>query len=391
MAVAQSVQQRSEQIKIATYGREVWSVAQQKVSMFKPHSTLKSLDGGNFKLFTKDLKREYTEKAGGIVPTPYAKHEFSRRAIFSKTYHVAMAADKDDLVDNQVEVLTATRNADEKAAARVCDKVLLSAQLDPVHETSPSTATLRGNGLITAGLDLDKKYRANAWVKNADAANGTAIAKLTGDDLEDIGYIFAQRDINEKLVCTLTPELKRILRKDPDFKNAENVYSSRRAGDSMQAGIEYKDIMFIPCSKEVLPELHAENIAFSDPASANAPVDIAVRGLAEDSGISNHRAGLSSSKITVATTKTATDIEGKALGGKAAVATVRSSDMIYFWVPQALYFVKRDMLNFSRETELQADSFADALYNRINFGAMLIDDDYALTVALKGTIKTKAS
>ena len=160
----------------------------------------------------------------------------------------------------------------------------------------------------------------------------------------------------------------------------------------MQSAIEYKDIMFVPCSREVLPLLGTGNIGLTDAANRGAPVDVLVRGLT-DASITNQRAGLrdSSAPASVAQAKAAKDVEGNAIGGKFAVATVKSTDMIYFWVPRALFFVKRDELNFTRNTEMDEKSFASIYYTRVNFGAMLIDDDYALTVALRGTIKTAAA
>ena len=380
-------QQRSEEIKIATYGREVWAMAQQKVSKYKMHTSMKSLDGGNFKLFPKSVKREYSLKNGGIQDSPVSKQGTSRRALFSQSYHVGLAVDKDDLVDNQIDIESTARMEDEKAAARVCDRVILAAQIDPVFESTDSDTSLRGGGQLTATIDLEKKYRANVWAK-ASGSNGTRIAALTADDLEDIAYIMAQRDVEERLVCTLTPELRRILRKDADFKNRENTYQRDMVNTSPHAGIEYKDIMFVPCSKTVLPLLGTANVGVSNAANLEAPVDVIARDFQSQS-LPNERAGLASGLVnTAAKLKAATDIEGETLGGQAAVVTTKSSGMIYFWVPAALYFAKRDSLTFTRKAELHDQSFANYAYSRINFGATLIDDDFALAVALTGTVKT---
>ena len=224
------------------------------------------------------------------------------------------------------------------------------------------------------------------WAK---ASSGVGpIAELNSDDLEDIAFIFGQRDVEDTLVATLTPEFRRILRKDADFKNRESVYSRDRASDSPHKGIEYKDIMFVSCSRTVLPTLGTANAGLTNAANIEADVDVIVRDLG-GSGVANHRAGLGSGLInTAAKLKDATDIEGNALGGTAAVVRTKSSQMAYFWVPAALYFAKRDSLTFTRKAELHDQSFANYAYSRINFGATLIDDDFALAVPLKGTVRS---
>ena len=386
-------QDRSEQIKIATYGREVWAMAQQKVSKYKMHTVMKQLDGGNFKLFSKNTKREYSEKAGGMQDSPVSQLGKSRRALFTKSYHVGLAVDKDDLVDNQFDLESTARMEDENAAARLCDRVILDAQIGAVYESTDSDSSLRGGGQITATIDLEKKYRANVWAK-AGGANNSPIAALTADDLEDISFVFAQRDVEERLVCTLTPELRRILRKDADFKNRENTYQRDMVNTSPHSGIEYKDILFVPCSREVLPLLGTRNIGLANAANKEAAVDVIARDFqaTDPSDVANHRAGLGSGLInTPAKLKAATDIEGETLGGKAAVVTTKSSGMIYFWVPAALFFAKRDSLNFTRKAELHDQSFANYAYSRVNFGATLIDDDFSMAVALTGRVKTAAA
>ena len=202
MSINKSDAQRSEQVKIATYGREVWAVAQQRESKYKMHTAMQSLDGGNFKLFPKDLKRSYRKKAGGVQDTPISKHDATRRAVFSQSFDNGLAIDKDDMVDNQVSLESRARQADEAAAGRLCDTIILSALVSPVYETSDSTDTLRGDGQLTADLSLSVKHRVNTWVRGDGSKE--KIAALTADDLEDIGYIFAQRG------CRLQKRRKRV-------------------------------------------------------------------------------------------------------------------------------------------------------------------------------------
>ena len=371
--------------KITAYGKEIWAQAQAKVSKFKVHTTMKSMDGGNHKMFPISFKREFTKKDGGVQATPYTQKKFSRRALRTASFHAALAIDPDDLVDNQVSITDATRTEDAKEAARVCDRVILSAHTDTVEEGTAAAALPEGH--LSSATTNQIRFKANAWAKASGDAGD--LPALTADDLEDINFIFGERDVEDQLVATLTPEFARILRKDADFKNRENAYARDRAGEDGRRSIRYKEIDFVYCSKSVMPILGTSNIAVTDATTREQEVDIVVRDLG-GKGLANPKAGAAAGLVnTVAKLKAATDEDGTALGGQAAVATAKSKDVVYFWSPRALYFSTRDDLNFMEYTDLPRYSHAKSLYQRINLGAMLIDDNYALTVVLKGKLKSK--
>ena len=151
---------------------------------------------------------------------------------------------------------------------------------------------------------------------------------------------------------------------------------------------------------EVLPLLHGENIG--DSAAGDETTggltkkqNVVVRHLDESV---NSAPLLSETKWTLANgnaAKTAllTAINGlhrKDGGGSRpdslARIAVQSDQMAYFWVPRSLYFVKRDDLTFAERDKLQLFSYAHQAYMRVNFGAMIIDDNYGLNLALKGEI-----
>lgn len=344
---------------------------------------MKSLDGGNYKLFTIEKAREGRTKPGGVQPTPRKKQEFSRRALFSQSYDDSNVVDPDDAVDNQVGILEASSRQMKNFFARTIDRVALDSLISTVQESNDSEADSANLNLITASVDLNKRYRGNAFAKIEGVAANAAIATLDADTLEDIGYIFGKRDVEGKICCTLTNELRRILRKDPDFKSAENRYSTDQSGAPLiGADIPYKSIWFVDVSDSVLPILGDHNIGNSAAGSRAKTQTVAVRDLETAENVDP----VFSTSVIDSKAKLKTAL-GTATAKTGAVS-VRSTDMIYFWSPDALYFTQREQLTFARLSELDEQSYAKQLYMRSNFGAMLIDDDFGLTVPLKGTVTT---
>lgn len=367
-------------IKVIGYANEVWSEAQAKESKFKQATASKNIGMANYKLFQIAKLREAQRKGGGVVLTPRQTQEFDRRALFSESYHDSEVIDPDDEVDNQADILEVARSQMTKAFARICDRVILHSHVDPVQESEDSTADASNANIITASAALNKRWRGNAFAKVEGAAANAALKAITADDLEDIGYIFAKRDVEAKIVATLTPELQRTLRKDPDFKNAENTYATRDTG-GMVKNIEYKGITFIQCSESVLPLISNTNIGGAAAGTRATAQKIAVRDLATAENVNPL---LSTARVTKATLKTQTS-------AKSAEVTCRSTDLAYFWASEALYFASRDSLVFGSLDRLPNQSLAKQLYMRVNFGAMMIDDDYALTVPVRGTVSVVLS
>lgn len=355
-------------VKMAAFAAETWSAAQQEMSALKSYTVPKSLDGGTFKLFPVAQKRTVREKGAGVVDTPRTAQSYIRRAMFSKSYHDANAIDADDQADAQVNVLEDSKMQMANAFGRTADSVILDSIVSPVQETEDASED--ADGLLTAVVDLNKRYRNNAFAKAGAAGE---LAAFGGDDLEDVGYIFASRDVSSKLCATLTPELQRILRKDADFKNAESIYSTRDTG-GMVKDIEYKGITFIKVSNDVLPIISERNIGSAANANRNADQAIQVRSLKESNNVAPH---LSAARLSKAQLKAATEAD-------TATVTCRSIDLAYFWAKSALYFTSRDELNFASMKELPEKSEASQIYMRVNFGALLIEDAQGLIVPVKG-------
>lgn len=387
-------QTRGQNIKLVSFAKERWSEAQQRVSKVKTVGcSEKDLGGGDYKLFDRSKQRSFTRKNGGVAKSPDTKQEFKpRRALFVLEFHDALVADPSDLVNNSSNIFETAKEETNNALARLLDTVCLDAIIAPVHEGNSSSVDANKDGsypkrtnLITADVGINKRYKDICVVKGAKSTAGSAIAALTSDDLEDILYQFSIRDVEDQLLCTLTPELQRMLRKDTDFKNAENVFTASRMGakDGAQMNFEYKGIRFIYISGTVLPQLSAENIAAEADTAANTI-------LTADRTF--HARDMATSEIT--DVKTSNDGVGTTVQAKTtkhAKVTAKSKDMIYLWSARALYFAKKDELTIAEKTTLPLFSHAEHGYIRVAFGAMLIDDNYAMAIPIKGTITTAAT
>lgn len=371
---------RGKEVKKITYAAELWAEAQQKDSKTQVYTTKKSLDGGSYRLFARTKKRDFKERRGSVQRTNYTGQEFSRRALFAKTYDDAIVADLEDLISNQVDILEAAKAETRKAGGRLMDTVILDS-LIASHHSEIAGSTEDTLNRLTAALNIERRFKDVVWAKTSGLAADAALTKFVADDLEDIKAVFAKRDVMESIKCTLTPEMKRLLMKDPDFKDAENTFSITKAEAAGMKGFMYKEIEFIQISESVLPLLSKQNIGIAA-NSADAADDthytskqIAARDL--------------SSTARVDASDTLTAVQEK--DSEHAIVECNSANMAYFWVPEAVYFTSRPELTKVLEADLPDFRHARSCYFMVNFGALTIDDNWVMAVPINGTLKEVAA
>ena len=395
---------RAEAIKLITFSQEMWSEAQQVGSKFKLlGSVSKSMDGGNFKLFQRTKKRRFQEKKGGVQPVVAEKQAYDRRALFVKVWDMTTQVDIGDIVDSTSSVLQDSHRELMNEEGRVIDCVLLSALLEPVSESGDADKD-GTTEVLTASISLTKRhkipfyYKGTTVVSNgADATTGAL--KFNADVIEDILYHFAVRDVEEDLCATLTPEVKRVLRKEADFKNAENIFAPmKRSVDDNRQGFNYKGINWISCSASILPIVSQKNAGLTAATSATsigASVTAAGVDLDSTNNLERTLSYTGDIKTTVAAIRSAAEKPNSYGGGytdlsdaaddSIATLSFKSKDVLYVWGKSGLYFADRPQENISSEDTIPLLSQARQGYMRISFGATLIDDDYALAIPIKGS------
>lgn len=371
-------QSRGATVKKVAYEMEkVFAEAQTMESRVLQHSTEISMDGGNFKLVPRSKKRAYTRRNFGITRTPDSGQTWrAPRAIFIQEFHDALQVDVSDLIDTYASITETAKTEQRKAMARTIDQILLDALITTVEEGSDG-ATNSTTQRITASAGLTTRYRDLVRAKISGKDADATLDDFEADDLEDINYSFISKNVEDELCVTLTPELARVLRKDSDFKNAENIYSLQSAPDR-RAGFTYKDFRFVPVRPDVLPLLQAGNLTSTANANGDT-LDTAKILIVKDIADTSARAtNWTSTRVTVPASSNTTGY---------STVEAKSKDMIYIWSPNYLLRATRDQLNmFSEDTRLDA-SLAKQIYSRINLGAVFMDDEFVLAVPLAGTVK----
>ena len=342
------------------------------------------MDGGNFKLFPRTKKRSFVEKNGGIVITPAAEQDYDRRALFVKVYHAATQVDIGDMVDSQVSQLEDAKSELMKAEGRLIDTVILDALVSAVSESSDASEDATTKRL-TAAVSLTERRRLPFYHEQNTA--GDAVV-FDVDTIEDILHIFAIRDVEDDLCATLTPGVKNILRKESDFKNAENIFAPmKRSVDDNRQGFSYKGINWISISQSVLPLISRNNVGFTAAGSNTVTSNIQLpsleltgSGALTGTAYSYTGANKTSLADVTAAVSAYTDAAG------AETIQCRSADILYIWGKSALLFADRAEETFSQESLLPLLSYAKQGYMRVSFGAMLLDDEYVMAVPIKGTL-----
>ena len=383
-AAVQGANERLDQTRKQAYAAELWSKAQSQESKLKSDGCTHKSVSDSLTWFTRIEKTEYVLKAGGVQPTPFKEGEYDRRGLITQSYHNALSVDRDDLADSATNPLMDRRSQNMKALGRLCDQVILGSMMDeslvnkaPLQEDFSTTATQTDGKrhYPVGGLTTMKK---DVCFVPSDKKTGNDAAKVIQfsgvDALEDIKLVFRKRNIDEMLVATYTPELQGFLRKDRDFKNAENVYSSTELGkvSGEGKGFVYKNIRFIHINEDALPALSTDGVAQAV-TGTGASATYTLRCRAMDN--------------TDVAGKVAATLPAKASTAGAVVrdvTEVQKQDMAYFWVEKSLYFAERGDISIDEETTNPNWSHAKQLYSRVNIGAMCVDENFILLTPVKG-------
>ena len=383
-ASVQGAQERLDHTRAQAYAAELWSEAQSRESKLKMDGCTHKTQAEHITWYRSIKKSSFRTKPGGVAVTPFTEQERGRRALITQSYDDALIVDMDDLVDSQNDPFSDRDKSSVEAAGRLCDQVILTGIMDKVLEEK----TPLQEDFTTAATQTDaKRHYAVGGVQtrvkdicflpnDKKTGNDSAKAKLLDnvDQLEDIKIAFRKRNVDDELVVTYTPNLQSWLRKDADFKNAENVYSMRDVASMSGAGkgFMYKNLRFIPINEDALPDLSTDGVAAAKAGTGDSAT-YTLRCRAMDN----------------------TDVKGKtaaALPAKSStagavvreVSEVGKQDVIYVWSKRALYFAERGSLKMQDATTNPNYSMAKQKYYRLNIGAMLMDEDYAMVVPIQG-------
>ena len=253
---------RGEALKKVAFATEAWAEAQQIGSKIMQQGMRKiSLGGESYKILDTRKKRKFVAKKAGVQDTDVQEQKYSRRAIFTSEYHAATQADIGDLIDSGRDMFADSRKELMNDEGRLIDTIGLSALVcnhSSVTDAAKDTTSLR----LTADIGLSARKKLVTFHTKKSSA-----ITFTPDNIEDLLYLFAVRDVESQLCATLTPNVKKILRKDSEFKNSENIYAPvKRSVDDSREGFRYKNVTWVSISESVLPLISTDNVGLKAPA-----------------------------------------------------------------------------------------------------------------------------
>lgn len=417
---------RADGVKILKYAMKLWSEAQTKVSHVRAHTRTESMDGATDKWFLKTVRREYKPKSFGLSLTQHETQETTRRLLRTTSFTDAFLRDKDDSVGNEMDPMAIAQDARVPALARLIDRTALGGIVAKAVEMTPET-TLTGTDNTPSAepmYSVRKKEIGYARLEEAGGTDLLADARIAAgqttafevDDIfeliESIINLFQVRAIHSNICVTLTPALRTKLVKDTTFRNLEDTYMLGYKSGLRNDGVEYRGLTFVPAHFDVLPKLSTNNIATA--GTAAEPI-LTVRSFADvefnedgtkgqDSAaadsfrgrtildsISDRAKALNAAGNTGGTAaQQAAATRGTSGGVRRHDVKVKNQDMIYVWSPEALIFAERAELRLQRTSELPLYNYADQDWDMVNFGCMLIDEDYAIAIPLKGNLATQS-
>lgn len=415
LSQAASGASRKEQLKRISYNNKLWREAQATQSSLIPNVMQADIDG-SFEIFDRFKKREVVLKQGGVQATPYKKGRADQIVVSSRSYHDADIQDMDDAVEGPVDYFAATMTEMSSAMARKADTAILCAFTLQNRllkaDKQDSTSLITEPNPEPEPFDRDVMFIPDATGTASTLSEVTTNAAATrqtilnSDSLESLRLLFRKRDVMGQICITLTADLAIILRRDSDFKNAENVYKSQTAaGASIGQGFEYKGFKFVDVSDQVLPTVFSGGKGAVDSIEDNGET---LRVACREIKIGKPRAYYQSQDLEVAASITTNVLTTRVaqhnkaykkredLADSAAdiveaadykLIEVTPSDLAYVWVKKAVLFVQRPKLSMVEESKNVNLSYAKQIYMRRNFGALVKDDDYVCVMPVMGVLR----
>ena len=423
-AATDGVAQRARDNQVIDFSREIHMSAQAMGNSIQKYTTKKSFSG-NFKVFPVVDPVKYNLRPGGVQRTKYDKMSTERRCMFKKTWDLALIQDLEDRKGTDIDFLRSFRTQLIPAQARAQDELCLYSLIGPAQKTDENATKIAASypnpdpSVIpsTASADADQaaglavptfgyqavvqskiEFRQNLYVQLAettagalDDAKGKSLGDFEADTLELIRNVLWQREIMEMPYVTLTAALSLVLRRDKDFKNMEQRFSPTGNINDSISTIEFHGFKFVPVAPSVLPIADTSNIIDSH-VSGDAQYIIA-RGLNINDVVTEPRL-IANMSHSAEGGYTAAKIQEGAYALKCAKGEAQiSRHLVHIWFPDKLYWADDGpgMLRVDNRVDLR---HATTIYSMFTAGAMLVDEDYSMTILLKGsgaTILTKGT
>ena len=403
---AQGAGKRNNQHQTLSFADSVFEAAQAKGSLLMS-ATKKVSMKGNKQLFDVEKSIDYKIRRGGVLRTKFDGISTERREMESRQYDRAIAVSRVDEFTSSLDLLMSFKRQIINAQGRLLDSVILNGLITrAVKENVSIEATYKSDNdrssldeKLGDVINNDSLYyqsvptlerRDNMYAKfkrtaaGAVDTSGTALEDFDVDDLTDILHIFRLRNVTEEPVATLTPEAQRVLYKDTDFKSSERVFKIGGTLDSLEGALYYRGIKWIRVQNDILPSLDIHNCAYAR-VNATGNRFFAVKPIDEASPVSEPGMHVVPSSIPTSVASAATTaLAVRSMTVASGQLTALQNAAVYFWVPKALYCSTSGGPRIMAHGDLQAYREDPYIYSSVPVGAMLIQEDFALTYIVKG-------
>ena len=270
----------------------------------------------------------------------------------------------------------------------------IAASYPDTSQATPAVASSNPSGAQAAGLAVPTfgyqavvqskiQFRQNLYVQlGATTAKGDDLGDFEADTLELIRNVLWQREIMEMPYVTLTAALSLVLRRDKDFKNMEQRFSPTGNINDSISTIEFHGFKFVPVAPSVLPLTDTSNII--DSSQAAKEHYIIARSLNSDGTTVSEPRLIDNMGHKAATGYTEHTIQKGVYALKAESLDQVSRHLVHIWFPEKLYWADDGpgMLRVDNRVDLR---HATTIYSMFTAGAMLIDEDYSMSILLKGS------
>ena len=411
------VAQRARDNQVIDFSREIHMSAQAMGNSIQKYTAKKSFSG-NFKVFPVVDPVKYRLRPGGVQRTKYDEMSTERRCMFKKTWDLALIQDLEDRKGTDIDFLRSFRTQLIPAQARAQDELCLYSLIGPAQTTDENATKIAASYPNTypsadpsiASADADQaaglavptfgyqavvqskiQFRQNLYVQLDKAkqdiavpttASGDALGDFEADTLELIRNVLWQREIMEMPYVTLTAALSLVLRRDKDFKDMEQRFSPTGNINDSISTIEFHGFKFVPVAPSVLPIADTSNII--DSSQAAKEHYIIARGLNVNDAVTEPRL-IDNMSHSAEGDYTAALIQEGAYALKCEKeASQISRHLVHIWFPDKLYWADDGpgMLRVDNRVDLR---HATTIYSMFTAGAMLVDEDYSMTILLKGS------
>ena len=239
-------------------GNDVYTFAQQDSSRLLPHLSDVGEMEGLFLTQDRFNQYEWSIRSDEVGKTPHAKHQNSTRSVTSVRLHAGHIMDMDFSRTTRYSIQPKVQAELGKSLGRVFDTLIQLSCIVPVAEyetpgTNPVTNRVIDHKDFMGVPQAKTSYipdESLVILGSAASPSTKIMVRWNAEAVDELVHDFENDDWEARDICVvMTPLMRRQLKQDPDFRNAENNQSF--VGNENARVVVWKDVTFLSVSKSV--------------------------------------------------------------------------------------------------------------------------------------------